>query len=206
MVNGRKVLRRLERLIENLHAVAAGDDDRRRQIQRVVQALDRRHGVRSQDDAVRHALHAEHADVLLHELGQDELLEAAEVRIHHVERHLHRVEREALLARHFEHVEMDVRILVPGEADVAELARLPRLEQRSVGALLVEDPVGILEADDLVMLHEIDAIGLEPRSDSSSCRVASLFERPSIFVIRKTLSRYPSRSAFPMRISLAPSL
>ena len=38
---------------------------------------------------------------------------------------------------------------------------MSRLDQRGVGALVVEDPVRILEANDLVMLHQIDAIGLQ---------------------------------------------
>ena len=85
------------------------------------------------------------------------------MRIHHVERHLDRVELESVFLRDLEHVEVDARVLVPGEADVAELPRLPPLDQRRVRSfLLVEDPMGILVADDLVMLHEVDAVGLEP--------------------------------------------
>ena len=56
---------------------------------------------------------------------------------------------------------MHVRILVTGEADEAKLPLLPRIEQCGVRAFLVEHPVGILEADDLVMLHQIDVIGLQ---------------------------------------------
>ena len=66
-----------------------------------------------------------------------------------------------LLPRDLEHVQMDVRVLVPGEADVAELARLPGLDQRRVGAVLVEDAVRILVADDLVVLDQVDAVGLQ---------------------------------------------
>ena len=121
--------RRLERLLEPLHAVDARDDDRRRQAQGVADTRSRSRA-RSQDDAVGQALHAEHADVLLHELGQHQLLEAAVVRVHHVQRHLHRVEREPVLARDFERVQVDARILVAGEADVAQLAGLLRLDER----------------------------------------------------------------------------
>ena len=59
-----------------------------------------------------------------------------------------------------EHVQVDARVLVAGEADVADLARLLRLEQRLHGAAFGEDAVGIVEADDLVELHEVDAVGL----------------------------------------------
>jgi predicted metalloprotease len=50
------------------------------------------------------------------------------------------------------------RVLETGEADVPELPRLARLHQRGVGALVVEDPVRVLVADDLVVLDEVDPI------------------------------------------------
>ena len=59
-----------------------------------------------------------------HRLGNDELREAAEVRVHDVDRHLHRIEMEAMVLRHFQHVEVDVRIFVSGESDEADLAGL----------------------------------------------------------------------------------
>ena len=66
-----------------------------------------------------------------------------------------------MLSRHLEHVEMDARILVPGEADVADLARRARFDQRRVRALGVEDPVRIVEANYFVVLHEVNAVGLQ---------------------------------------------
>jgi hypothetical protein len=64
--------------------------------------------------------------------------------------------------RDFEHVQVNVGILVPREADVAQFSRLSCLDQRGVRALsFIEDSVGILEADHLVVLHEVDAVGLE---------------------------------------------
>ena len=89
-----------QRLVEYLHAIAAGDDDGRRKVQRVVETFDRRHRARLENDSVGHALHAEHADFLLHQLGEHELLEATIVRIHDVERHLNGVEGEAVVLRH----------------------------------------------------------------------------------------------------------
>ena len=83
---------------------------------------------------LRHRLHAQDADLSLHQLRQDQLLEAAEVGVHHVERHLHGVEVEAVLLRDLEHVQVDVRVLVAGEADVADLAGLLGLDERFVGA------------------------------------------------------------------------
>jgi len=56
---------------------------------------------------------------------------------------------------------MDGGVLVPGEADVTELPRLPRLEHGFHRAAFGKDAVGILVADDLVELHEIDVVRLE---------------------------------------------
>ena len=56
---------------------------------------------------------------------------------------------------------MNARVLVAGEADVAELSRLSRLDERSVGAVVVEDAVRILVAQDLVVLDQVDAVGLQ---------------------------------------------
>jgi hypothetical protein len=45
---------------------------------------------------------------------------------------------------------MDPRVLLAGEADIPEFPRPARVDERRVGALLVEDPVRILVAEDLV--------------------------------------------------------
>ncbi len=86
----------------------------------------------------------------------------AVVGIHDVERHLDRVEGEAVFIGHFQHVQMDKRILVAGEADVAQLARFFCFQEHLVGAVFVEDAVRVFEADDFMVLDEIDAVGLEP--------------------------------------------
>ena len=62
---------------------------------------------------------------------------------------------------HLQHVQMNVRILVAGEPDVAQLPGLTRLEQRRVGPLLIEDPMGILVSENLVMLDQVDVIHLQ---------------------------------------------
>ena len=67
--------------------------------------------------------------------------ERAEVRVHHVDRHLHGVEAEAMLLGDLEHVQVDLRILVPGEADVADLAGLLRLHRRVDRAIFGKDAV-----------------------------------------------------------------
>src|SRR5438034_4490260 len=84
------------------------------------------------------------------------------MRVHYIQRHLHGVEQEAVRSRHVEHVQMDVGILVSREADIPDLARSLRVDERTIGAFLVEDTMWIVIPQDLVMLHEIDAIGPQP--------------------------------------------
>jgi hypothetical protein len=71
--------------------------------------------------------HAKQAVLLLYQLRQHEPGEAAVLGVHEIQRHLHGVELEAMLPRHVEHVQVDMGILVAGEADVPDLARLPRI-------------------------------------------------------------------------------
>ena len=127
-----------------------------------MQALDGSDGARSQDDAVCHALHAEHADLLLHQFRHDHPLKAAVMSVHHVERHLRGVKHEPVCARHFQHVQVDAGILMAGEADITNLPRLPRFDERAVRSILVENAMRVLVSNDLVMLNQIDAVGAEP--------------------------------------------
>jgi hypothetical protein len=46
--------------------------------------------------------------------------------VHNIERHLCGVEMEIVLGSHFQHAQVNKRVLVPGKADKAYLARLPR--------------------------------------------------------------------------------
>jgi hypothetical protein len=59
-------------------------------------------------------------------------------------------------------MEMNLRILVSGESDEAQLARGARFEEGGIGSLGIENPMGIIEANDLMMLDEVEAIDLEP--------------------------------------------
>jgi hypothetical protein len=86
---------------------------------------------------------------------------AAVVRVHHIQRHLYGVEGEVVFTRELEGMQVNARIFVAGEADVADLAGPLRLDQRSVRALLIEDAVRVLVADHLVMLHQIDGVDTE---------------------------------------------
>ena len=97
--------------------------------------------------------------------------------------------RKPCVSRDLEHVQMDARILVAGEADEADLAGLRASSERLHRAALGEDAVRVVEADDLVELHQIDVVGLEPPQRLVELLRRRLRVRPSIFVIRKAFSR-----------------
>ena len=59
--------RGMERLLEDLHRVAARDHDARREVHRIMQALDRADGLAGRDLAIPEGLHPEDSDPLLHE-------------------------------------------------------------------------------------------------------------------------------------------
>src|SRR5437016_3861995 len=56
---------------------------------------------------------------------------------------------------------MNRRVFVPREPDVADLTGLLGLEHGLLRAALSEDPVWVLQADDLMVLHQIHVIGLQ---------------------------------------------
>ena len=85
------------------------------------------------------------------------------MRVHHVEWHLHAVEHEPFALRNLEHVEVHARILVTGEADVAHLAGLLRCDEGFERAALFENPIRVVEAQDLVELDEVDVVRLQSR-------------------------------------------
>ena len=75
----------------------------------------------------------------------------------------------------FERVEMDVRIFVAGESDVADFAGFLCGECRFHGAAVGEDAVGIVEANDFVVLDEINVIGLQAFEAGFDLAFGSLF-------------------------------
>ena len=62
---------------------------------------------------------------------------------------------------HLEHPQVDERVLVPGEPDEAQLALFFRFENPRHRAVLAEDLIRVFHADDLVVLHEVEPVGLE---------------------------------------------
>src|SRR5580765_6373133 len=117
-----------------------------------MQTLGWSHHSTLKDDRVTHGFHAQHADLLLHQLWKDKMRKTAVVGIHYVERHLHRVKAEAMLGRHFQHVQVDVRVLVAGKSDVTRLPCLLRFEHCFMRTALGKDAVGVVETNDLMVL------------------------------------------------------
>src|ERR1035437_3621607 len=68
---------------------------------------------------------------------------------------------ETVRGRTFEHSQMHRRILVPSEADVANLPRLFRIHQGFERPAGGEEAVGILHPDVLVKLNQVDVIRLQ---------------------------------------------
>ena len=66
-----------------------------------------------------------------------------------------------MLARDVQHAQVDQRVLVPGEADVANFASLLRFEHRLHGTAFGKDAVRVFEADHFMELHQVDVVGLE---------------------------------------------
>ena len=86
-----KSLGGLEGLVEVGQRLAAGDNDASGKIHGVVEAIDGRDGFALENEAGAHGLHAENGDALLDGHGNNFFLEAMVVRVHDVERHLHRI-------------------------------------------------------------------------------------------------------------------
>ena len=105
-----------------------------------MEALDGSGRSGSQDDSVYHAFHPDHADALFDQLRHNKMRKAPVVRIHDAEGIWTVSNLKLWLAGNVEHMQMNVRVLVAGEADVPKLARLPRLDKRGVRTLLIEDP------------------------------------------------------------------
>ena len=95
--------------------------------------------------------------------GKHGFLETLIVRIHHVERHLHRIEGKAVVRRHVDHVQVICRRFMSRKSDKANLAGLLCCNQRFDRAARGEDAVGVIRADILVNLHEIAPIGQKSR-------------------------------------------
>src|SRR5579859_611085 len=84
-----------------------------------------------------------------------------EVRVHYIQRHLHRIKLEIVFRRYFQHVEMDMRILVSCKSNVTHLAGFLGFQHSFLRAIFGKDPVRIVKADNLVVLYQVKMISLQ---------------------------------------------
>src|SRR5260370_41452907 len=113
--------RGLDGLIENLHSFTACDDDGSGQVERVMQAFHRSDSLALQDVSIAHRFHSQNADAMIDQFWEHHMFEAAEVCVHQIERHLASIEMKLMLRRYIQHSQMDQRIFVSRETDVADL-------------------------------------------------------------------------------------
>src|SRR4030095_12517809 len=89
-----------------------------------------------------------------------------------VQRHLNCIESEPAFPGDVEHIQMDVGIFVTGKPDVAYLSGLSRFDKSLHGSSFREDPIGVIEANNLVMLKQVDMVhseAFERLVELSSC-------------------------------------
>src|SRR5260370_6709023 len=152
--------RRLECLVQALHGIASVNDYRGRQIQRVVETLDRCGNARFQDVAEGDRFHAKDGGALFDKSWDNLMGEAAEVKIEYVQGHLAGIEMELMLGCDVEHTQVNGRVLMAGEADVTDLAGFLRSHHGFVCAAGREVSVGIFHPEMLVELNEVDDLHL----------------------------------------------
>ena len=156
---------RLECLIQHGHVIYARDDDRRGQAHGVVQQVNRfrRAGAENmvEYEVVAEGLHAQNAYLLLHQQRQNLMLKTAEVRVHHIERHLHGIEPERVLGGDFQHPQMHERVFVAREANEADFARLLCGLCRFECAAQRKHTVGVFHPQYFVELQQVEMIGLQ---------------------------------------------
>src|SRR6516162_6226992 len=126
-----------------------------------MQTLDRLNGAALQNEMVTKRFHGLHPDPILYQKWQNLVLETAKMCVHDVQWHLHCVKMKPVLQSNFEHPEVNQRIFMSSEADVPDFARFLCFQHRFLRSALGEYPVRIFHSDNLVMLHQIDVIGLE---------------------------------------------
>ena len=67
-----------------------------------------------------------------------------------------------MLSGHQQHVQVNVRVFVTRKTDETDFACFLRFQHRFHRAIFGEDAVGIFEADDFVVLEQVEVIGLQP--------------------------------------------
>src|SRR5882724_7993977 len=77
-------LHSFERLVENFQAVDARYHGRGRQVERIMQTLDGRHGFALEDEWIPHRFHSEHPDLVRDQAMENLVFETAKMCVHDV--------------------------------------------------------------------------------------------------------------------------
>src|SRR6266850_7324399 len=156
-----EIPRDIEGLLQVGKGFATGDDDTGGQAHGVAETLDGRDRVAFEKDSGTHGLHAENANFIFHEDGQDFLSKTLVVSVHGVERHLDGIEMKLMRGSGFEHVQVHRGVFVTGETNEADLAGFFRFEDAFHSATGSEDALRVGHSNDFVELEKIDVVGLE---------------------------------------------
>ena len=123
-----------------------------------MQAVHRLNCAALQNDPVTEAFHAQGTNSLFQSAGNDKSREAPKVRIHYVDRHLHCVEAESGVLGNIQHLKVNAGVFMAGKADETYLACLFGCEDGFHRSTFIEDTIGIVITENLVVLEEIDVV------------------------------------------------
>src|ERR1700683_4818784 len=160
-VHGSEALHCLERLVQDRRRVDPGDDHRRRRIQSEVQGLHGSHCLAFEDEVISKGLHGKYGSAMLLRHRRNPIQKRSEMRVHHVDRHLHGVEMKSVLVGSLKHSQVHAWILVTREANVADFARLLCFLNSFYGPALCENKIRSVQANYLMELQEIDRVRLQ---------------------------------------------
>jgi len=133
---------RLQRSIENLHAVNSRNHNRCRQVQGIVQ-----HSIMLQYLTVtkyRLPFHAKNADVLFNQFWHNQLRKVRVMGIHHIERQLSRIKLKPVFCCNFQHMQVNI-VFMPSKANVIAAFQLDAPQLRLHSPPFVENSMRIFK-------------------------------------------------------------
>src|SRR5207245_6923867 len=151
-------LRSFERLVENFQAVDARYHGRGRQVERIMQALEGRHGFALEDEGIPHRFHSEHPDLVRDQARENLMLETPKMCVHDVQWHLHGVKAEFVGRSDLQHPEMNERVLMPSKSDVTDLSGSLGFYHDLDCTTGLEDLVRVLQTNQLMVLQQDEYI------------------------------------------------
>src|SRR4029077_18291504 len=152
---------RIQSLVQDLEGIASSDDHAGRQVHGVMQALDGGHGFALKNEGIAHGLHGKHPDVLFLQNRKHSGLKAVVMVVHHVKRHLYGIKCELMSGCGSQHLQMNIRALVTSKSDVPDFPGFSGFQHSLQSASGSEDAVGVVVANDLMKLQQIDPVSLQ---------------------------------------------